>query len=78
MRDGAGSSVRSKNRRIRVNGLTRNASHDMNAELQSQAVHIICKRLEALAIGCRREASSRRYEAGVGVHFQRHERPVLR
>ncbi|MNE58199.1 hypothetical protein D3C80_1532150 [compost metagenome] len=45
-----------------VCSLPRNAAHNMNAELQPQAVYVISKRLEALASSCRREAVLGRHQ----------------
>ncbi|MNN65655.1 hypothetical protein D3C81_1811750 [compost metagenome] len=49
-------------RRTGMCSLPRNAAHNMNAELQPQAVYVISKRLEALAVRCRREAVLGRHQ----------------
>ena len=49
------------------------AAHDMDAELEPEAVHIVRQGLEAGAVRCAGEAVHRRHQPPVGVHLQRRE-----
>ena len=74
----AGGGSGTENRRPGMDGLPGYAAHDMDAELEPEAVHESRKGLEARAAPGGGEALRRGNEAGPGVHLQRDVFAVFR
>jgi len=59
-----------QDRQVAVSRLARDAAHHVNAELQSERMHIVGQGLEAGAVGCRGKSIGRRHETPPVIHAQ--------